>query len=77
MPYEMRVLMTYDAVFGYSMFMLPILWLDSVLNERNAGNTVTDMGTDITGMKTESGCHIMSGEHRVRNRSIYLYQHPV
>lgn len=76
MPHDVVVLMTYDAVFGYSLFMLPILWLDSVLNERRAGNAI-DMGTEIEMKRAESGCRIMSGEHRVRCRSIYQYQHPV
>lgn len=76
MPHDVVVLMTYDAVFGYSLFMLPVLWMDSVLNERIAGETIKDMGTALK-VKAESGCRIICGEHRVRCRSIYQYQHPV
>ena len=75
MPFTVRPMMAHDAIFGYSFFMLPILWSESVLNERNAGSTVKDMGAEgCFKAEAESGCPIMN---RIRNRSIYQYQHPV
>lgn len=77
MPYDVGVLMTYDAVFGYSLFMLPILWLDSVLNERRVGfeKAECNIVKDRIGLSYRYNNDQIS-KRQACKRSVYIYQHP-
>lgn len=74
MPYVTPMYIGHDAIFGYSLFMFPILFLDCMVTERRAGSTFTEMAAES---RARIGlANIVCSYCKNLRRAILLYQHP-